>query len=311
MEADGGAAIEWYIYIQKKIMQEAGNAVRRKIAGKNAVPSMRDDVEIGYMRASDTSSSKSAKYKNPYTSEGEKGRGCFGSLTCTIVLLLGLFVLCKLDMWYVSTPTEIKFAQLQVLDEEVIKFARIMKEEEERLYGRLSSVSEARNQHQEALFDIEVEHGEKVEALKGIADAGEEVSKLKKEIEKLDREKKEATKKLEDEIQKSEKELFTLHNLIDNLTVDPSRFCHNCDFKQGDLKTTCGVRLKYIMRKHDDTSTEQAMHGIIETDPNCLEKKWARSSFFGSQINENIFVSRQNQEDFMFSNKVFPYLLHF
>eukprot|EP00957_Ditylum_brightwellii_P210649 15365214-Ditylum_brightwellii.AAC.2 len=111
-----------------------------------------------------------------------------------------------------------------------------------------------------------------MEELKGTAGTGDEVSELKKEIEKLNREKKEATKKLEDEIRKSKQELGTLHGLIENLTVDPSRFCHECDYTQGALKTTCGARLKYIMRKHD-MSTEKAMHGICETDPNCLKKK--------------------------------------
>eukprot|EP00957_Ditylum_brightwellii_P210648 15365214-Ditylum_brightwellii.AAC.1 len=114
-------------------MQGSGNAVQRKIAGINAKPNTRD-VEGGYARGvNDIPTSKIVSYKNPYVGnlqDGRKeGRGCLDSLTCTIVLLLSLVVLFKLEFWYVSTPKEIKSAQLQILDEEVIKIVRILKDE--------------------------------------------------------------------------------------------------------------------------------------------------------------------------------------
>mmetsp|Transcript_10425 Transcript_10425/g.14582 ORF Transcript_10425/g.14582 Transcript_10425/m.14582 type:complete len:250 (-) Transcript_10425:449-1198(-) len=247
-------------------MADKGKVVRRKLAGagNKSADATTADVESGPVRA-DT-------HSYPRSAHGERtgGAKCFDSKICTLLLLMSIFVLFKIDWWYISTPPEIKAAQLKVLDDEIISFVEILKEREEYLQDRLSRVSQQRGQNQEALIDIEVQHGEKVQELEEYAGVGEEVSKLKEEIAKLNKEKAESTKKLQEEIQKSEAELETLHDLIGNLKIDSSLFCDHCPFQQGDLRTTCGQRKQYVMRKHKQTEDE-TIHAIVQADPRCVK----------------------------------------
>lgn len=77
---------------------------------------------------------------------------------------------------------------------------------------------------------------------------------------------------LEAEIKKTHDSLEKLKNAVEGLYGSPNReFCDSCMGQFGNLRTSCGARLGYIVG-HYNTPEPEVKESLMDTSPSCIKK---------------------------------------
>lgn len=100
----------------------------------------------------------------------------------------------------------------------------------------------------------------------------EEVTKLQTERDELKSHHENEVAELQASIATSQAELERLKAAMANMKVDKSRFCEECAFDYGGLRTSCGARKNYLISKYGDEE-DIAIEAVVQWDPNCLKKE--------------------------------------
>lgn len=77
---------------------------------------------------------------------------------------------------------------------------------------------------------------------------------------------------LEAEIKKTHDSLEKLKNAVEGLYGSPNReFCDSCMGQFGNLRTSCGARLGYIVGRYR-TPEQEAKNSLMDVSPSCIKK---------------------------------------
>eukprot|EP00594_Rhizosolenia_setigera_P008095 CAMPEP_0178973764 /NCGR_PEP_ID=MMETSP0789-20121207/21946_1 /TAXON_ID=3005 /ORGANISM="Rhizosolenia setigera, Strain CCMP 1694" /LENGTH=207 /DNA_ID=CAMNT_0020661751 /DNA_START=80 /DNA_END=703 /DNA_ORIENTATION=+ len=77
--------------------------------------------------------------------------------------------------------------------------------------------------------------------------------------------------KLEEEIEATKEELQKLKTEMGVIDGAGKTLCAECRFNHDGLRTTCGDRVGYLIRRHH-TPKDEAEEAVMSWDPNCIKK---------------------------------------
>jgi len=117
----------------------------------------------------------------------------------------------------------------------------------------------SKDYHEEELKKLQSNHQEEIDKLS--KNHEEELYNKQKEIDLLNA-----------DIEKHKKELLNVKSQLDGFEEEEIEFCYECVFDDGNLRTSCGARLEYLVRRYSETDNmteDDYKSAIIEVDPNC------------------------------------------
>ena len=185
-------------------------------------------------------------------------------------------------IYIMTTPSHVVDRHRATVDEKLMSMASVIKQQKSSLSKQMDEVLTKLSQQKEALLE---QTGGVTVSLPGVVGKGhheEEVAKLtaehKEEMEKLQDEHSQLKEHHESEvtelqasIEQSKAELEKLKEAMGALTVDPAKFCAECQFNWNGLRTSCGARRDFLIGKHG-TTLEDAVEAVVKWDANCLKK---------------------------------------
>lgn len=110
--------------------------------------------------------------------------------------------------------------------------------------------------------ETDAQHEEEIAKFKADRDA--ELAKLNSQLSVKQAE----IANLKGDIDSNSDALDKVKAIIDKAKVDVSQFCAECTFDANGLKTTCGQRKEYVMKKHG-TGEDVAMETVMTWDRDC------------------------------------------
>jgi len=156
------------------------------------------------------------------------------------------------------------------VDEKLFALSDAISAKRKALGGHIESIKARLKAERGALAEDEKEMHEK-EVGRIEAAHQEALGAVKSEHAVYMKEKEAEVASLRAEIKRGEEELKRLEAKVGDITVDDGKFCRDCAFDYGNLRTSCGSRLDYLESRHG-TPHKEALAAVVEWDPNCLKK---------------------------------------
>ena len=193
-----------------------------------------------------------------------------------------------LVLYMMATPSHVVSRHKTAIDQKLISIAQSLEEKKISLTKQIDDITASIAKQKEAMMektglslpevDLKLSmpvvgkghHEEEVGKL--TQQHEEEMSKLQAERDELKNHHETEVAELQDSITKSQAELERLRASMAHMTVDKSKFCGECAFDYGGLRTSCGARKSYLMSKHG-TEEDLAVEAVVKWDPNCLKKE--------------------------------------
>mmetsp|Transcript_17085 Transcript_17085/g.37244 ORF Transcript_17085/g.37244 Transcript_17085/m.37244 type:complete len:250 (+) Transcript_17085:148-897(+) len=209
------------------------------------------------------------------------------SSTCclwTVGLLIWAMVL-----YMMATPSHVVDRHRAVVDQKLASIAQSLSEKKISLSQQMDDIKASIARQKETMMNktglslpevdlklslpgvVGKEHHEE-EVGKLTEQHEEEVTKLQTERDELRSHHDKEVAELQASIASSQAELEKLKASMANMKVEKSRFCEECAFDYGGLRTTCGARKNYLISKYGDEE-DIAIEAVVQWDPNCLKKE--------------------------------------
>jgi hypothetical protein len=184
----------------------------------------------------------------PDDNNGKKKEPCYNSWLANLLLWLFLFVL----VYHAHVPEHVKKSHMKVVDAQLGQMASSFSEQKAYLANQIDAMASSLEVDKADIGIVSRSHHEG------------ELSKLKQTNEEMEK----ITKEKQTQIEVKEEEIKKLKAQMATMSLDISKFCAECPFNYGGLRTSCGARMSYLV-SHHSVKEEDAKMTVMKVDANC------------------------------------------